>query len=94
MITGAAGGIGRGTALCLAKEGCAVVTADLNSPGGESVIAEIAAEGGRAVFQHPRSSCETLPWLSASRSMIVSTSHSDRDSRSSFHTTSTSPLRS
>jgi NAD(P)-dependent dehydrogenase (short-subunit alcohol dehydrogenase family) len=52
VITGAASGIGRGTALCLAKEGAAVVAADLNSQGGESVIGEIAAAGGRAVFQH------------------------------------------
>ncbi|MBV8453370.1 MAG: SDR family oxidoreductase [Deltaproteobacteria bacterium] len=52
VITGAASGIGRGTALCLAREGCAVVAADLNSQGGESVIGEVAAAGGRAVFQH------------------------------------------
>ena len=31
VITGAASGIGRGTALCFAKEGAAVVAADLNS---------------------------------------------------------------
>jgi NAD(P)-dependent dehydrogenase (short-subunit alcohol dehydrogenase family) len=52
VITGAASGIGGGTALCLAKEGAAVVAADLNSQGGERVIGEIAAAGGRAVFQH------------------------------------------
>jgi NAD(P)-dependent dehydrogenase (short-subunit alcohol dehydrogenase family) len=51
-ITGAASGIGRGSAFCLAREGAAVVAADLNSQGGEQVIAEIAAMGGRAVFQH------------------------------------------
>ena len=38
VITGAASGIGRGSALCLAKEGAAVVAADLNSQGGEQVI--------------------------------------------------------
>ena len=52
MITGAASGIGRGTALCFARQGAAVVVADLNSQGGEQVIGEIAAAGGRAVFQH------------------------------------------
>jgi NAD(P)-dependent dehydrogenase (short-subunit alcohol dehydrogenase family) len=36
----------------LAREGCAVVAADLNSQGGEAVIAEIGAAGGHAVFQH------------------------------------------
>src|ERR1700730_2275122 len=52
VITGAASGIGRGTALRLAKEGAAVVAADLNSQGGERVIGEIAAAGGGAGFQH------------------------------------------
>jgi len=58
VITGAASGIGRGTALCLAREGAAVVAADLNSQGGEQVIGEIAAAGGRAVFQHTDVSSE------------------------------------
>src|SRR6516225_1877397 len=58
VITGAASGIGRGTALCLAREGAAVVVADLNSQGGEQVIGEIAAAGGRAVFQHTDVSSE------------------------------------
>jgi len=58
VITGAASGIGRGTALCLAKEGAAVVAVDLNSQGGEQVVSEIAATGGRAVFQHTDVSSE------------------------------------
>jgi NAD(P)-dependent dehydrogenase (short-subunit alcohol dehydrogenase family) len=58
VITGAASGIGRGTALCLAREGAAVVAADLNSQGGEQVIGEIAAAGGRTVFQHTDVSSE------------------------------------
>ena len=58
VVTGAASGIGRGTALCLAREGAAVVIADLNSQGGEQVIGEIAAAGGRAVFQHTDVSSE------------------------------------
>src|SRR6202521_4556474 len=58
VITGAASGIGRGTALCLAREGAAVVAADLNSQGGEAVISEIASAGGRAVFQHTDVSSE------------------------------------
>jgi len=45
VITRAASGLGRGTALCLAREGAAVVAADLNSQGGEQVIGEIAAAG-------------------------------------------------
>lgn len=51
VITGAASGMGRATALLFASEGAGVVVADLNSHGGEDVVSEIAAKGGRAVFQ-------------------------------------------
>jgi len=51
VITGAASGMGRATAIRFAKEGAAVVVADLNSQGGEATISEIAVTGGRAVFQ-------------------------------------------
>lgn len=51
VITGAASGMGRATAIRFAREGAAVVVADLNSQGGEATISEIAAAGGRAVFQ-------------------------------------------
>ena len=50
VITGAASGMGRATALRFAKEGASVVLTDLNSQGGETAVAECAA-GGRAVFQ-------------------------------------------
>lgn len=52
VITGAASGMGQATALRFAKEGAAVVVADLNSQAGEATVSEIAAGGGRAVFQH------------------------------------------
>jgi NAD(P)-dependent dehydrogenase (short-subunit alcohol dehydrogenase family) len=52
VITGAASGMGRATALRFAKEGAALVVADLNSQAGEATISEIVAAGGRAVFQH------------------------------------------
>jgi NAD(P)-dependent dehydrogenase (short-subunit alcohol dehydrogenase family) len=51
VITGAASGMGRATAIRFAQEGAAVVVADLNSQGGELVVSEIAAAKGRAVFQ-------------------------------------------
>lgn len=51
VITGAASGMGRATALLFAKEGAAVVLTDLNAQGGETAVAECAAAGGRAVFQ-------------------------------------------
>jgi len=51
VITGAASGMGRATALRFAKEGAAVVLTDLNARGGEDAVAECAAAGGKAVFQ-------------------------------------------
>ncbi len=51
VITGAASGMGRATALRFVKEGAAVVLTDLNARGGEEAVAECAAAGGRAVFQ-------------------------------------------
>lgn len=51
VITGAASGMGRATAMRFAEEGAAVVVADLNSQGAEGVISEITANGGHAVFQ-------------------------------------------
>jgi NAD(P)-dependent dehydrogenase (short-subunit alcohol dehydrogenase family) len=49
LITGAASGIGRECALTLARQGAAVVVADLNSAASELVVAEIIKAGGRAI---------------------------------------------
>jgi NAD(P)-dependent dehydrogenase (short-subunit alcohol dehydrogenase family) len=51
VITGAASGMGRGTAIRFAGEGASVVIADLNQEGGESVVRECKENGGNAVFQ-------------------------------------------
>jgi NAD(P)-dependent dehydrogenase (short-subunit alcohol dehydrogenase family) len=51
VVTGAASGLGRASAVRFAAEGASVVAADLNSQGGELVVSEIAAAGGRAVYQ-------------------------------------------
>jgi len=51
VITGAASGIGRSTAIRFAGEGAAVVIADLNREGGDAVVRECKENGGSAVFQ-------------------------------------------
>ncbi|WP_054902885.1 SDR family NAD(P)-dependent oxidoreductase [Pseudomonas sp. NBRC 111131] len=50
LITGAGGGIGRGIALNFAREGAAVVVAELDEASGEAVVADLKALGARAVF--------------------------------------------
>ena len=49
-VTGAASGIGRATALGLAREGAVVVATDLQVDKGQALAAEIAGLGGRALF--------------------------------------------
>jgi len=48
VVTGAAQGIGRATALLLAREGAAVAVTDVNGREAEAVAEAIRAEGGRA----------------------------------------------
>ena len=47
-ITGAASGIGRGTAIALARRGCNLALADLNAPGLEETAALAEAHGVKA----------------------------------------------
>ena len=49
IVTGAAGGIGRATALAMAAEGARVAVVDLNPAGAEEVAEQIRAAGGEAV---------------------------------------------
>jgi len=50
IITGAASGIGRASAILFAGEGAKVVIADMNDTGGEETVASIEKNGGEAVF--------------------------------------------
>jgi NAD(P)-dependent dehydrogenase (short-subunit alcohol dehydrogenase family) len=52
FITGAAGGIGRATALTFARNGYLVGGYDIDEPGLESLADDITALGGRAVTGH------------------------------------------
>lgn len=49
IVTGAASGIGRATALLFAAEGSKVLVADLNAEAAKSVVSEIETAGGTAL---------------------------------------------
>ena len=50
VVTGGAGGIGRATALELARQGAAVVVADLDDAGAQETVAQVEALGRAASF--------------------------------------------
>jgi len=52
LITGAASGIGAATARTFAREGAAVVVADINDEGGRRMVDQIRDGGGSAEFVH------------------------------------------
>ena len=51
IVTGGGSGIGRATALAMARAGAALVIGNRNSKQGEETIAAIRQGNGRAVFQ-------------------------------------------
>jgi NAD(P)-dependent dehydrogenase (short-subunit alcohol dehydrogenase family) len=49
LVTGGASGLGRATALLLAREGARVCVGDLDGPGAEKIAQEIKDSGGEAI---------------------------------------------
>jgi len=64
VITGAASGIGRETAILFAHEGAQVVVVDVNDAAGEQTVQMILDAGGRALYVHAdvslASDCEAM----------------------------------
>lgn len=52
IITGAASGIGRASAVLFSKEGAKVVVADIDDTGGKETVETIKTNGGEAIFVH------------------------------------------
>jgi NAD(P)-dependent dehydrogenase (short-subunit alcohol dehydrogenase family) len=50
LITGAAAGIGRESALLFAREGAAIVAVDINDASGRETVEMITSAGGQAVY--------------------------------------------
>jgi NAD(P)-dependent dehydrogenase (short-subunit alcohol dehydrogenase family) len=51
-VTGGASGMGEATAKRLARDGAAVIVADIDRSAGSRVIDQIVQDGGRAVFHY------------------------------------------
>jgi len=51
VVTGAAAGIGRASAIRFAGEGCRVAAWDVNDAGHEQLVRELSALGGEALFR-------------------------------------------
>ena len=61
IVSGAAAGIGRATALRLAEEGAKIYLGDIDRTGAESCAADIRARGGEA-FPHALDVAEEADW--------------------------------
>ena len=52
LISGAASGIGRESAILFASEGASIVVVDVDDRGGERTVSDIKAASGHAIFVH------------------------------------------
>ncbi len=54
LVMGGGAGTGRATVLAFAREGAAVVIADVNEERGRDTLALVEAHGGRGTFRQRR----------------------------------------
>ena len=52
IVTGGGSGLGRASAIALAREGAAVIVGDVDDAGGNETVAQITNDGGRATYTH------------------------------------------
>src|SRR4051812_41037274 len=76
LVTGAASGIGRATAVLLAKEGAKVAVTDLDEAGARKVAPEVPAAGGEALPMALDVTAESA-WQAAVESVLSSWSRLD-----------------
>jgi 3-oxoacyl-[acyl-carrier protein] reductase len=70
VVTGAAAGIGRATALRFAGEGCRVAAWDVNETASEELLRQLSASGGQPLF-HKVSVCDDAEVTSAVAEVIA-----------------------
>lgn len=63
LVTGAASGIGRATAILFAREGATIIAADVNDAGAAETVSRILGEDGKASHHHLDITCEDQ-WIS------------------------------